>query len=176
MTTTFSHDAFAPDSRPSRPSPRNGAAGSTSLLVTIATRHPPCQRFRRKSPNAGLTWFEDCRSLGAEFARPGNLSYSSGDSDAFSAYIFLVWRAARESHPTIAVALQWSVSQVRASELRCWMSAIGAPRTVALMLQLSAKRNLTLRSDIRAVRSFTRARLWLSSQRLEDAEPPRYHR
>jgi len=26
------------------------AAGSTSLLVTIATRHPPCQRFRRKRP------------------------------------------------------------------------------------------------------------------------------
>src|SRR6516165_5163879 len=97
---------------------------------------------------------------------PENLSYSSGDSDAFSANIFLVWRAARESHPTIAVALQWSVSQVRASELRCWMSAIGAPRTVALMLQLSAKRNLTLRSDTRAVRSFARARLWLSSQRL----------
>ena len=107
---------------------------------------------------------------------PEKLSYSSGDSDAFSANIFLVWRAARESHPTIAVALQWSVSQVRASELRCWMSAIGAPRTVALMLQLSAKRNLTLRSDTRAVRSFARARLWLSSQRLEDAEPPRYHR
>src|SRR6516225_7287714 len=71
MTTTFSHDAFAPDSRPSGPRPYFGAAGSTSLLVTIATRHPPCQRFRRKSPNAGLTWFEDCRSLGAEFARPG---------------------------------------------------------------------------------------------------------
>jgi len=45
----------------------------------------------------------------------------------------------------------------------------------ALMLQLR-DRNLTLRSDIRAVRSFARARLWLSSQRLEDAEPPRYHR
>ena len=37
----------------------------------------------------------------------------------------------------------------------------------ALMLQLR-DRNLTLRSDIRAVRSFARARLWLSSQRLEE--------
>ena len=63
------------------------AAGSTSWLVTIATRHPPCQRFRRKRPES---WPQLGLKIVAVWEQnspdPENLSYSSGYSEAFSAY------------------------------------------------------------------------------------------
>ena len=140
MTTTFSHDAFAPDSRPSGPRPGMGQPDRLRCSLLSRPDILPASTFVARARTLASLGLKIVAVWEQNSPDPENLSYSSGDSDAFSAYIFLVWRAARESHPTIAVALQWSVSQVRASELRCWMSAIGAPRTVALMLQLSAKR------------------------------------